>query len=129
MTKILLACRPLERETLCKATIKFVLLITVVSSFRDAVELSEAETFRVAVIDEDFDGKGSGWRLARLLRARTQGTQIIILARNKRQSRQYFAHSKYEGLFDWILPFPFPEDQLVGEIQRRLSGSVGDSKA
>ncbi len=117
----MLASGPEERDFLHAVLLRKTSSVTVVSSLYEAnIYLSEGQ-FHVAIVDENFSGLNTGWELASKFRQKF-GTKvsIIILARDKEHAYRYFGQIKYSQLFDWILAFPFSEDQLLGEIDRRL---------
>jgi|GEM_PF-5025368 len=119
--QIMLAVRPEDQDALSKIIERGDYSLVVANSVPDAKQTRNASQFHVAIIDEDFDGKGSGWKLAQQLRTQSIAIKVIVLCRNKNAARQYFSDEKYAALFDWLLPFPISGEQLLGEIERRLT--------
>ena len=81
------------------------------------VRIHEIE-FRIAVIDEDFDGVGTGWLLAESIRKHLISKVKIIVLGSER-SNKYFTDETFKGKFDWVLTFPVSKDQFLYELDRK----------
>ena len=70
-----------------------------------------ARDFQFALIDEDFDGLQTGWKLARNIRQTSESVKIVMVVRKNPEHDLML-------LYDVTIGFPISEEQLVGEINR-----------
>lgn len=113
---VLLAVRPEFRETL-RLWIQKAHEPLVFNSLNEAIARISETRFQIAVIDEDFDGTGSGWLLTEMVRKhRIPDAKIIVLGSEHLQ--EYYENKKYKGKFDWIMRLPVSDEQLLSELDR-----------
>jgi len=115
---ILLAARPREREILRSVIQEGGHEVVVVDSLDKAHSHLNETQFQIAVIDEDFDGPNTGWKLAEGIRRHvTSDLKIIVLTRG--DYHKYFESKEFEGKFDWVMGFPISSEQLLHELTRK----------
>jgi DNA-binding NtrC family response regulator len=114
---ILLAARPQEREILRSVIQKSTHMLIITGSLGEVIaHLSEMQ-IQIAVIDEDFDGLGTGWMLAESIRRHlASSVKIIMLVRGR--PHKYYKSKEFEGKFDWVMSFPISDEQLLHELER-----------
>jgi hypothetical protein len=115
---VLLAVRPQEKEIAVSTIRQGNHKLIIADSLNEAISSSGDKRFQVAVIDEDFDGPGTGWVLAESIRKCSDpGVKIVVLVRGDYYA--YYSSSEYEGRFDWILAFPIAPGELLHEVERK----------
>jgi DNA-binding response OmpR family regulator len=115
---VLLAARPEETETFRSIIQEGGHKLVVADSLSDAQSYLDETQFQIAVIDEDFDGPSTGWKLAeRIRRCLTPDLKIIVLTRG--DHNKYFESKYFEGKFDWVMGFPISAEQLLHELNRK----------
>lgn len=119
MTKtVLLAARPTKREIFCSVIQEGGYEVVVVDSLDKAHFHLDETQFQIAVIDEDFAGPNTGWKLAESIqRCITSDLKIIVLTRG--EYHEYFENKEFEGKFDWVMGFPISPEQLLHELNRK----------
>lgn len=121
-TKILVATRLQERDAIVSAIQSESYALSIVDSLPEAVEHLNTIATKLAVIDEDFDGAGTGWLLAKDIREHhDKQMKIIMLVRGS--YHQYVDAESKQFIYnvDWIKRYPFSKDEIAEEVQRRLS--------
>ena len=115
---VLLATRPEEAEIFRSVIQEESQELVVVDSLSKVKSHLDEMQFQIAVIDEDFDGPSTGWKLAEGIRkCLTSDVKIIVLVRG--DYHEYFESKEFEGKFDWVMGFPISPEQLLHELNRR----------
>lgn len=115
---VLLAAQPEEAEVFCAVIQEDNHQLIVVDSLSEAKSHLDEMRFQIAVIDEDFDGPGTGWGLAESVRKYlASDVKIIVLVRG--EYHEYFESTEFEGKFDWVMGFPISPEQLLHELNRK----------
>ena len=115
---VLLAARPKEREIFHSVIQEGGHEVVVVDSLSRAHSCLDETQFQIAVIDEDFDGPNTGWKLAESIRrCLTSDLKIIVLTRG--DYHEYFESKEFEGKFNWVMGFPISPEQLLHELNRK----------
>jgi hypothetical protein len=115
---VLLAVRPREKEVFRSIIQQGNHRLVIAGSLGETIASYGKKQLQVAVIDEDFDGPGTGWILAeRIRKCSDPGVKIVVLVRGDYYT--YYSSSEYEGRFDWILAFPIAPGELLHEVERK----------
>lgn len=118
MTKmVLLAARSKEKRVFRSVIQEGGHEVVIVDSLSKAHSCLNDKIFQIAVIDEDFAGPSTGWKLAgSIQRCRTSNIKIIVLVRG--DYNKYFESKKFKGKFNWVMGFPISPEQLLHELNR-----------
>jgi len=96
---VLLAVRPQEKEIAVSTIRQGNHKLIIADSLNETISSSGDKRFQVAIIDEDFDGPGTGWVLAESIRKCSDpGVKIVVLVRGDYYA--YYSSREYEGRFD-----------------------------
>ena len=116
--KVLLAVRPQEADAFYSLIQRSSHAAISTSSLTGARTWLGKMLFHIAVVDEDFDGPGTGWILAKHIRQQLPpDVKIVMLVRSCPQ--EYFENKELAGRFDWIMAFPISGEQLLHELDRK----------
>lgn len=68
------------------------------------------EKITVAIIDEDFNGENTGWKLAKKIRQLDHRVKIIMIVRKNPKKTQ-------TNLYDSVRGFPISGESLIAAIE------------
>lgn len=107
--KILVAVRESERHEIISILRKMALPFYPLTTLSNIAEI--ASDVQLTLIDEDFDGLQTGWKLARSIKQTGHSIKIVMIVRRNPEHNLI-------SLYDVTMGFPISEEQLVGEINR-----------
>jgi DNA-binding response OmpR family regulator len=120
MSTILIAVRLSEAASLLSGIQENNNEVLAFSKLEEVLSSLNKLQFDAAVIDDNFDGAGTGWELAENIRHSFGSHPVIIIIDTSRNTNTYSHLTKLEGQIDWIMSTPFSAEELLTKINFRL---------